>query len=253
MKIIVVGAMGLIGAKAVEILCKNGHEVIAASRRTGVNTVTGEGLKAALQGADVVLDVSNGPSWEDKAVMEFFETSTKNILAAEAESGVKHHVALGVVGTDRLQDSGYFRAKLVQEKLIKASRTPYTIVHATQFFEFVGGIADNATVGTKIHLSTAMMQPIAAADVSAAVAATCSEAPANGTVEIAGPEKLRQNDLVEKYLKATNDKREIVAAPDALYFGLKLNDQSLVPTTKAKLGPTTFDQWLKQTQLAPAK
>jgi uncharacterized protein YbjT (DUF2867 family) len=251
MKIVVVGATGLIGAKTVDRLRKKGHEVVPASRRSGVNVITGEGLKGAMQNADVVLDVSNSPSFEDKAVMDFFETSTGNLLAAEAAAGIKHHISLGVVGTERLQDSGYFRAKLVQEKLIKFGSTPYTIVHATQFFEFLGAIAEAATVGNAAHLSTAYMQPIAADDVADLMAATCSAAPINGIIEIAGPERVRQNDIVERYLKATNDRRQIVASEDALYYGLKLNDQSLVPGASGKQGPTSLDQWLKAA--VPAK
>jgi uncharacterized protein YbjT (DUF2867 family) len=249
MKIVVIGGNGLIGKKTVAILRKKGHDVVPASRSSGVNTVTGEGLKDAMKGADVVLDVSNAPSWEDQAVMEFFDTSTRNLLAAESEVGVKHHIALGVVGTDRLQESGYFRAKEVQEKLIKSGKTPYTIVQATQFFEFVGGIADSATIGNTVHLSTAPMQPIAADDVAEVMAETCTAAPINGTVEIAGPDRLRQDELVAKYLKAANDKRQIEASRDALYYGLKLNDQSLVPGAGGKLTPTHFDEWLKKTVL----
>lgn len=245
MKIVVIGASGLIGAKTVDRLRKKGHDVVPASRSSGVNTITGEGLKEAMQGADVVVDVSNSPSWEDKAVMEFFEKSTRNMLAAEADGGVKHHIALGVVGTERLQDSGYFRAKLVQEKLIKSGKTPYTIVQATQFFEFIGAIADAGTVGNSARVSTGYMQPIAADDVADFIAATCSEAPINGTIEIAGPERVRQSEIVEKYLKATNDGRQVVASDDALYYGLKLNDQSLVPGASGKLTPTSFDKWLK--------
>lgn len=245
MKIVVIGASGLIGAKTVDRLRKKGHDVVPASRSSGVNTITGEGLKEAMQGADVVLDVSNSPSWEEKAVMEFFEKSTRNLLAAEAGAGVKHHIALGVVGTERLQDSGYFRAKLVQEKLIKSGKTPYTIVQATQFFEFIGGIADAATVGNSARLSTAYMQPIAADDVAEVMAATCSEAAINGTIEIAGPERVRQSEIVERYLKATNDQRQVVASEDALYYGMKLNDQSLVPGASGKLTPTSFEKWLK--------
>lgn len=251
MKIVVVGATGLIGGKTADRLRKKGHDVVPASRSSGVNTITGEGLKSVMQNADVVLDVSNSPSFEDKAVMEFFETSTCNLLAAEATAGVKHHVSLGVVGTERLQASGYFRAKLVQEKLIKAGPIPYTIVHATQFFEFLGAIAEGATVGNAAHLSTAYMQPIAADDVADVMAATCTAAPIHGTVEIAGPERLRQSEIVGKYLKATNDGRQIVASEDALYYGVKLNDQSLVPGVDGKRTPTSFEQWLKTA--APAR
>jgi uncharacterized protein YbjT (DUF2867 family) len=250
MKIVVVGAAGLIGSKTVERLHKKGHSVVPASRSSGVNTVTGEGLAAALKGADVVLDVSNSPSFEDKAAMEFFEKSTRNLLGAEADAGIKHHISLGVVGTEDLQDSGYFRAKLVQEKLIKSGKTPYTIVHATQFFEFIGGIAQAGTVGETVRLSTAYMQPIAADDVADVMAATCLDAPINGTVEIAGPERLRQTEIVEKYLRATGDGRPVEGSKDALYFGVKLNEQSLVPGPRGKISPTTFDQWFKVASVA---
>jgi uncharacterized protein YbjT (DUF2867 family) len=250
MKIVVIGAAGLIGAKTVERLRKKGHEVVLASRSSGVNTVTGEGLATALKGADVVLDVSNSPSWEDEAVMKFFQTSTRNLLEAETAAGVKHHVSLGVVGTEDLKDSGYFRAKLVQENLIKSGKTPYTIVHATQFFEFIGGIAQAGTVGDTIHLSTAYMQPIAADDVANVMAATCLEKPINGTIEIAGPERARQNEIVEKYLRATGDTRPVEGSDDALYFGLKLNEQSLVPGPGGKISPTTLDEWLKVAAVA---
>jgi uncharacterized protein YbjT (DUF2867 family) len=250
MKIVVVGASGLIGAKTVERLRKKMHTVISASRSSGVNTMTGEGLEAALKGADVVLDVSNSPSFEDKPVMEFFETSTRNLLAAEAAAGIKHHVALGVVGTKDLQDSGYFRAKLVQENLIKSGKTPYTIVQATQFFEFIGGIAESGTVGDTVHVSTAYMQPIAADDVADVMAETCIEAPINGTVEIAGPERLRQNELVEKYLRSTGDARPVEGSEDTHYFGLKLKEQSLVPGPRGKICPTTLAQWMKVAAVA---
>lgn len=245
MKIVVIGATGLIGAKTVDRLRQQGHDVIPASRSSGVNVLTGEGLKEAMQNADVVLDVSNSPSFEDKAVMEFFDTSTRNLLAAEASAGVKHHISLGVVGTERLQESGYFRAKLVQEKQIKSGPTPYTIVHATQFFEFLGAIAEGATTGNSAHLSTAYMQPIAADDVADVMAATCSAAPVNGVVEVGGPERVRQSEIVGRYLKAINDRRQIVASDDALYYGLKLNDQSLVPGANGKLAPTSLEKWLK--------
>ncbi|HEY9713781.1 MAG TPA: SDR family oxidoreductase [Chroococcales cyanobacterium] len=245
MKIVVVGASGLIGKNTVERLRKLGHDVVPASRSSGVNTVTGEGLAAALKGADVVLDVSNSPSWEDKAVMEFFESSTRNLLAAEASAGVKHHVALSVVGTADLQDSGYFRAKQVQENLIKAGRIPYTIVQATQFFEFVGGIADAATSGDTAHVSTAYMQPIAANDVAEFMAATCIEAPINGTVQIGGPKRARQTEFVETYLKATGDSRKVTGSADAIYFGVKLNENTLVPGPGGKSCPTSFEDWLK--------
>jgi uncharacterized protein YbjT (DUF2867 family) len=245
MKIVVVGASGLIGKKVVERLRKQGHEVVPASRSTGVNIVTGDGLAAALKGADVVLDVSNAPSWEDKAVMEFFETSTRNLLQTEAAAGIKHHVALGVVGTADLQDSGYFRAKETQENLIKSGKIPYTIVQATQFFEFVGGIADNAGSGDTVHVSTAYMQPIAGDDVAQVMAATCLESPINGTVEIGGPKRIRQNELVEIYLKANGDPRKVKGSPDSPYFGVKLNENSLVPGPHGKSCSTSFEDWLK--------
>lgn len=249
MKVVVVGASGLIGGKTVERLQKKGHSVVPASRSSGVNTLTGGGLAEALKGADVVLDVSNSPSFEDKAVMDFFETSTRNLLKAEAEAGVKHHISLGVVGTEGLQGSGYFRAKLAQEKLIKSGKTPYTIVHATQFFEFLGAIAQAATVGNTARLSTAYMQPIAADDVACVMAETCCTDPINGIVEIAGPERLRLYEFIEKYLKATDDKLKIDATEDALYFGMKLDENSLVPSDERQC-PTTFDQWLKKAALA---
>lgn len=245
MKIVVIGASGLIGAKSVERLRKMGHDIVPASRSSGVNTVTGEGLAGALAGADIVLDVSNSPSFEDKAVMEFFETSTRNLLDSEKAAGVKHHICLSVVGTADLQDSGYFRAKLVQENLIKSGKTPYTIVQATQFFEFVGGIAQAGTIGDTVQISTAFMQPIAADDVADVMASTCLDAPTNGTVEIGGPQRIRQSEIVEKYLRANGDSRPVVGAEDALYFGMKLNENSLVPGPHAKLSPTNFDEWLK--------
>lgn len=247
MKIVVVGAAGLIGSKTVERLRKKGHEVVPASRSSGVNTVTGEGLAEALKGADVLLDLSNSPSWEDKAVMEFFETSTRNMLAAEATAGVKHHICLSVVGTADLQDSGYFRAKLAQENLIKAGKTPYTIVQATQFFEFVGGIADAGVVADAIHVSSAYMQPIAGDDVADVMAATCLEAPVNGTIEVGGPEKVRQSELVEQYLRAMGDQRQVVGSAETPYFGVVLKELSLVPGPGGRSTSTTFGQWLKET------
>ena len=218
MKIVVIGGSGLIGKKTVANLRQRGHEVVAASPSSGVNTVTGEGLAQALAGAQVVVDVANAPSWEDNAVLEFFEKSGRNLLAAEAVAGVGHHVALSVVGTDRLLASGYFRAKLVQEKLIKASPIPYTIVRATQFFEFVGGIAQSATEGQTVRLPPALMQPIAADDVAAVMADVALATPLNGTVELAGPEPIRQDDLVRQFLKATGDARTVVTDPQALYL-----------------------------------
>jgi len=250
MKIVVVGATGLIGTKTVERLRKQGHEVVPASRASGVNALTGEGLSAAMQGADVVFDVSNSPSFEDKAVMEFFEKSTNNLLAAEATAGVKHHVALSVVGAQRLPDSGYMRAKAAQEELIKSGKVPYTIVQATQFFEFIGGIAQAGTVGEAIHISTAYFQPMAADDVADEMVSACLSAPINGTIEIGGPERVRMHEMIERHQKSNNDNRQVVGKPDALYFGTRLSDESLVPGPKGKLTTTTFEKWCKQTALA---
>jgi uncharacterized protein YbjT (DUF2867 family) len=244
MKIIVIGGTGLIGKKVVVNLRQHGHEVVAASPTSGVNTVTGEGLAAALAGAQVVVDVANAPSWEDSAVLAFFETSGRNLLAAEADAGVGHHVALSVVGTERLLASGYFRAKLAQEELIKASSIPYTIVRATQFFEFVGGIAQAATEGQAVRVPPALMQPIAADDVAAAVAEVALAEPLNGTLDLAGPEPIRQDDLVREFLKATGDARTVIADPKALYWGVSVNDQSLTPGDHPRLGPTRFEDWL---------
>jgi uncharacterized protein YbjT (DUF2867 family) len=244
MKIVVIGGSGRIGSKVVENLRQPGHEVVAASPSTGVNTMTGEGLENALAGAQVVVDVANAPVWEDKAVLEFFETSGKNLLAAEAKAGVKHHVALSVVGTERLLASGYFRAKMAQENLIKASPIPYTIVRATQFFEFVGGIAQGATEGQTVRVPAAMMQPIAADDVAAAVAKVALEAPLNGMVETAGPDPIRQDELLRQFLSATGDPRTVIIDPKALYSGTAINDQSLTPGENPILGPTHFKDWL---------
>jgi len=246
MKIVVIGGSGLIGTKVVVNLRQHRHEVVAASPSSGVNTVTGEGLAQALAGAQVVVDVANAPSWEDKAVLEFFETSGRNLLAAEAAAGVGHHVALSVVGTDRLLASGYFRAKMAQEKLIKASPIPYTIVRATQFFEFVGGIAQAATEGQTVRLPPALMQPIASDDVAAAVADVALAEPLNGTFDVAGPEPIRQDDLVRQFLKATGDARTVVTDPKALYYGIAVNDQSLTPGDHPRLGPTRFEDWLRR-------
>jgi uncharacterized protein YbjT (DUF2867 family) len=246
MKIVVIGGTGLIGKKVVNNLRQQGHEVVAASPSSGVNTVTGEGLAQALAGAQVVVDVANAPSWEDKAVLEFFETSGRNLLAAEAAAGVSHHVALSVVGTDRLLASGYFRAKMAQENLIKASPIPYTIVRATQFFEFVSAIAQTATEGQTVRVPPALMQPIAADDVAAAVAAAALAKPLNGTVEVAGPEPIRQDELVRQFLSKTGDARAVIADPKALYYGLAMNDQSLTPADHPRLGPTRFADWLSR-------
>jgi uncharacterized protein YbjT (DUF2867 family) len=246
MKIIVIGGTGLIGTKVVKNLRDKGHEVVAASPSKGINSVTGEGLAAALVGAQVVVDVANAPSWEDKAVMEFFETSGRNLLAAEAAAGVGHHVALSVVGTDRLLAAGYFRAKMAQENLIKASPIPYTIVRATQFFEFVGGIAESATEGQTVRLPPVLMQPIVSDDVAAVMAEAALAEPLNGTVDLAGPEAIRQDDLVRQFLNATGDARTVITDPKALYFGIAVNDQSLTPGDNPRLGPTRFADWLSR-------
>jgi uncharacterized protein YbjT (DUF2867 family) len=245
MKIVVIGGTGLIGAKVVSNLRQRGHEVGAASPSTGVNTLTGEGLAKALAGAQVVVDVANAPSWEDNAVLAFFETSGRNLLAAEAAAGVGHHVALSVVGTDRLLASGYFRAKMAQEKLIKACPIPYTIVRATQFFEFVKGIAQSATEGQTVRLSPALFQPMAANDVAAFVAEAALAKPVNGVIEVAGPEPIGLDNAVRKYLSATRDARTVTTDPRALYYGIEVNDQSLRPGDHPRLGPTRFDDWLK--------
>ena len=243
MKIVVIGGSGLIGKNVVKDLRQRGHDVMAASPSSGVNTVTGEGLVQVLAGAQVVVDVTNAPSWEDNAVLEFFETSGRNLLAAEA-AGVRHHVALSVVGTDRLLASGYFRGKMAQEKLIKSSPTPYTIVRATQFFEFVGGIAQFSTEGHTVRLPPVLMQPIAADDVAAAVADVALAEPLNGTFDLAGPKLIRQDDLVRQFLKATGDARTVITDPKALYYGIAVNDQSLTPGDHPRLGPTRFEDWL---------
>jgi uncharacterized protein YbjT (DUF2867 family) len=248
MKIVVIGGSGLIGKKVVANLRQRGHEVLAASPSTGVNAVTGEGLAQALAGARVVVDVANAPSWEDDAVLAFFEASSRNLAAAEAAAGVGHHAALSVVGTDRLLGSGYFRAKMAQEKTIKASPIPYTIVRATQFFEFVGGIAQAATQSSEVRLPPALMQPIGAADVAAAMADVAVADPLQGTFDLAGPEAIRQDDLVRSFLQATGDARSVVTDPKALYYGLAVDDRSLMPDGKARLGPTRFADWLKQSR-----
>lgn len=247
MKIVVIGGSGLIGSKVVSRLRECGHEVVAASPSSGVNTVTGEGLSKALTGADVVVDVANSPSFEDKAAMEFFETSGQNLLRAEEAAGVRHHVALSVVGTDRLQASGYFRAKLAQESLIKNSGIPYTIVRATQFFEFVRGIAQSATEGRTVRLPSAMMQPIVSDDVAAALAEVATADPVNDTIELAGPESIRMDDFVRQFLVSRNDAREVITDPQAAYFGTVVNDQSLTPGDHPRIGTTRFADWLNST------
>jgi uncharacterized protein YbjT (DUF2867 family) len=246
MKIVVIGGSGLIGTKLVDKLRKRGHEVLAASPASGVNTITGEGLAEALAGAQVVVDVSNSPSWEDKAVLEFFETSGRKLLAAEVSAGVRHHVALSVVGTERLLESGYFRAKMAQENLIKASKVPYTIVRSTQFFEFVNGIAQSATDGQTVRLSPAFMQPIVSDDVADALAEVTLGAPVNGTIEIAGPERLGLDELVRRFLRAKQDARQVVTDAHARYYGIELNDQSLTPGDNPRIGPTHFEDWLSR-------
>jgi uncharacterized protein YbjT (DUF2867 family) len=245
MKIVIIGGTGLIGSKVATRLIQLGHEVVAASPNTGVNTITGEGLDDALKGADVVIDVANSPSFEDKAVMEFFETSGRNLLAAEARAGVKHHVALSVVGTDRLKESGYFRAKLAQENLIINSAIPYSIVRSTQFFEFLKGIVASASSGDEIRLSTAGIQPIAADDVASAVAAVAVGDPLRGTIEIAGPELFQMNELVSLYLARFDDPRTVTVDSNAGYFGAPLKEKTLVPGDGARLGAIDFDAWMQ--------
>ena len=244
MKIVVIGGTGLIGSKLVNKLKDLGHEVVAASPSTGVNTITGEGLAKALKGTTVVVDVANSPSFEDKAVLEFFETSGRNLLAAEKVAGVGHHIALSVVGTDLVPESGYLRAKVAQENLIKSSNVPYTIVRATQFFEFLGGIVESSTVGQTVRLSSAFLQPIASDDVAAALLQVVLETPINGIIEIAGPERFRFAELVEQYLKAINDPRTVISDVHARYFGAELDDNSLIPRKKARLGSINFKSWL---------
>jgi uncharacterized protein YbjT (DUF2867 family) len=248
MKIVVIGGTGLIGKKLVAILRNRGHEVVAASPSSGVNTLTGEGLSAALDGAEVVVDVANSPSFEDKAVLEFFETSGRHLLAAERDAGVKHHVALSVVGADRLPDSGYMRAKVAQEKIIKSSAVPYTIVRATQFFEFVGGIAQSASDGTTVRVPPAMMQPIVSDDVAAALADVALAKPLGGTVELAGPEPIRMDELVRQFFAATHDSRQVTTDPSARYFGTAVNDGSLTPSDHPRVGATRFADWLSHAQ-----
>jgi uncharacterized protein YbjT (DUF2867 family) len=250
MKIVVIGGTGLIGSKAVAILRQGGHEVIAASPASGINTITGEGLKGALTGAQLVIDLANSPSFEDKAVLEFFETSGRNLLAAEAAAGVRHHVALSIVGTDRTPDNGYFRAKVAQEKLIEASGIPYTIIRSTQFLEFLRAIADSSADGNRIRLSPGLFQPIAADDVAAIVADVALAAPRNGIVEIAGPERGPFNQIVARYLKALGDPREVVSDPEARYWGGRVEEHSLVPLGEARLGRIGLDEWLRRSRTA---
>ena len=248
MKIIVIGGTGLIGSKTVAILRQGGHEVVAASPKSGINAVTGEGLKEAMAGAQVVIDLANSPSFEDKAVLEFFETSGRNLLAAEAAANVRHHIALSIVGTDRTPDNGYFRAKVAQEKLIEASGIPYTIIRATQFLEFLGTIAATSADRNTIRLSPGLFQPIAADDVAAIVADVALAAPRNGIVEIAGPERAPFNEIIARYLKAVGDPREVVSDPEARYWGGRVEERSLVPLGEARLGRIGFDEWLRRSQ-----
>lgn len=254
MKIVVIGGSGLIGTKLVGKLRERGHEVVAASPSSGVDTITGAGVADAMAGATVVVDVANSPSWEDAAVLRFFETSSRTLLAAEVAAGVRHHVALSVVGTERLLESGYFRAKMAQEKVITASAVPYTIVRATQFFEFVGAIAQSATDGQTVRLSHAQVQPIAADDVAAALADVALAAPTNGMREIAGPERVPLDELVRGFFRSTHDARQVVTDADARYYGIRLDDRSLTPGDSALLGPTRFADWLSRPsrQQAPA-
>ena len=244
MKIVVIGGTGLIGSKVVSNLRQKGHEVIAASPNTGVNTITGEGLAEAVAGAQVVVDLANSPDFADDAVMAFFKTSGRNLMAAEKAAGVRHHIALSVVGTDRLPDSGYLRAKVAQEELIKASGIPYTIIRSTQFFEFLGGIAQSATDGETVRLSPAHLQPVASDDVAALVTKVATMAPANGVIELAGPERIGLDDLVRRYLAAKHDARKVVTDVHARYFGTELNDKSLTPGDNPHIGSTSFETWL---------
>ena len=253
MKIVVIGGSGLIGSKLVQKLREAGHDPLAASPGSGVDTLTGEGLAEALEAAEVVVDVSNAPVWSDTAVLEFFLTSTRNILAAEVAAGVSHHVALSVVGTDRLPDSGYFRAKLAQEEAIKAATIPYTIVRATQFFEFIGRVADSNTDGETVRVPPVLVQPEAADDVAAALAVAAVGAPVNGTVELAGPEQFRFDELTRRVLGANGDPRVVTAEGRARYFGAELDDGSLVPGDDARIAPTRFEDWLSQTMVKQTK
>ncbi|WP_322404514.1 SDR family oxidoreductase [Massilia luteola] len=250
MKIVVIGGTGLIGSKTVTILRQRGHEVVAASPKSGINSVTGEGLQQAMAGAQVVIDLANSPSWEDQAVLEFFQTSSRNLLAAEAEAGVRHHVALSIAGTDRMPDNGYFRAKVAQEEAIVASGIPYTIVRATQFMEFLGGIADSGMVGNVVKLAPGQFQPIASDDVAANVAEVALATPRMGIVEIAGPERAPLNEFIARYLKAVGDPRQVVSDPEARYFGGKVGEHSLVPLGEARLGRIGLDEWLRNAKSA---
>jgi uncharacterized protein YbjT (DUF2867 family) len=249
MKIVVIGGTGLIGSKTVSILRQGGHEVVAASPKSGINTITGEGLKEAMAGAQVVIDLANSPSFEDKAVLEFFETSGRNLRAAEAAAGVQRHVALSIVGIDRT-DNGYFRAKVAQEKLIEASGIPYTIIRSTQFLEFLRGIADSSADGDVVKLPPVLFQPIAAEDVAAIVADVALAEPRNGIVEIAGPERAPFDEIVARYLKAIGDPRDVVSDPEARYWGGRVEERSLVPLGEARLGRIDLNEWLRRSQAA---
>jgi uncharacterized protein YbjT (DUF2867 family) len=250
MKIVVIGGTGLIGSKTVAILRQGGHEVVVASPQSGINSITGEGIKEAMAGAQVVIDLANSPSFEDKAVLEFFETSGRNLLAAEAAAGVGHHIALSIVGTDRTPDNGYFRAKVAQEKLIESSGIPYTIIRSTQFLEFLRAIADSSADGNRIRLSPGLFQPIAADDVAVIVADVALAAPRNGIVEIAGPERGPFHQIVARYLKAVDDPREVVSDPEARYWGGRVEEHSLVPLGEARLGRIGLDEWLRRSRTA---
>jgi uncharacterized protein YbjT (DUF2867 family) len=249
-KIVVIGGTGLIGSKVVKQLRLEGHDALAAAPDTGVNTLTGEGLAEALAGADAVVDVSNSPSFEDEAVMDFFRTSTGNILKAEKAAGVGHHVTLSVVGAERLEESGYMRAKMAQEKLIRQSAVPFSIIHATQFFEFIRRMVDAATIGNAVHLPGVLFQPMASDDVADAVAGVAVGPPINGTVEVGGPEQFRLDELVRRALAARKDPRTVVTDPNARYFGAILNQRSLVPADNARVGRITLEEWHRETAMA---
>ena len=246
MKIVVIGGTGLIGSRLVNTLREHGHEAVAASPKSGIDSVTGQGLAEAMKGASVVVDVSNSPDWDDAAVLRFFETSTRNLLTSEAAAGVRHHVALSVVGTDRLSESGYFRAKIVQEKLIEESSIPYTIVHATQFFEFLKGLADFMFDGKEVRLPPVLFQPMSADDVASALAGIAVSPPVNGMVEIAGPELFRLDELVQRRLASIKDPRQVIADPSARYAGARVSERTLVPEHNARPGETRFEEWLTQ-------
>ena len=250
MKIVVIGGTGLIGSKTVAILRRGSQEVVAAAPQNGINTITGEGLKEAMAGTQVVIDLANSPSLDDKAVLEFFETSGRNVFAAETAAGVRHPVMLSIVGTDRTPDNGYFRAKVAQEKLVEASGVPYTIIRSTQFLESLGGIAASAADGNIVRISPGLFQPIAADDVAAIVADVALAEPRNGIVEIAGPERAPFNEFVARYLKAVGDPREVVSDPEARYFGSRVEERSLVPLGEARLGHIGFDEWLRRSPAA---